>query len=215
MSIIKLNEIASEWHNAKLYRGERNNNPGTLVNTPETWKGEIVDGDDKKFMQFSSAVLGIRALGKLLLNYQKKYGLDTIREIISRWAPPDENDTEQYVEDAAEECMIDPDTPFSVKTKLYGLVTAIIRKECGRVAYKPEIIQAGVTLAIADAGMTGPEPIGDLPNPLEGYTVSVGFDGTKDGLIQVTLQLVHTASASHRIIPGHGASVTPKIELIQ
>lgn len=198
-----------------LVRGERNNNPGNLVNTPETWQGEIVNGDDKKFMQFTTAVLGIRALGKLLLNYQRKYGLDTIREIISRWAPPNENDTEKYIEDAADECMVDPDTPISVRQYLPQLITTIIRKECGRVAYKPEILQAGATLATVAAGMGGLEPDVDKPNPLEEYKVFVTMDGQDDGTMKVGLLLAHKETTGHRILPQHQVTIIPKIELVQ
>ena len=35
---------------------------------------------------------------KTLETYREKYGLKTVREIITRWAPPSENDTADYLE---------------------------------------------------------------------------------------------------------------------
>jgi len=61
------------------------------------WLGEIRPGQDREFCHFSSMAYGYRALLKLIGNYSRLYGCDTIRSIISRWAPPNENQTEDYV----------------------------------------------------------------------------------------------------------------------
>jgi hypothetical protein len=46
---------------------------------------------------FSSPKYGIRALSKILLTY-RSYGLTNIYSIINRYAPPSENNTENYKE---------------------------------------------------------------------------------------------------------------------
>ena len=33
-----------------------------------------------------------------LLTYQRQHGLDTVKGILNRWAPPSENDTGAYVQ---------------------------------------------------------------------------------------------------------------------
>lgn len=45
---------------------------------------------------------GYRAMFKCLNTYSRKYGLDTIRKMISRWAPPSENDTDAYIRTVSE-----------------------------------------------------------------------------------------------------------------
>ena len=80
-------------------RGLRNNNPLNIEKTKggNPWQGEIVPSKDSRFAQFTSMAYGYRAAFKLLNNYQRNYGLDTIRKMISRWAPSNENHTEAYV----------------------------------------------------------------------------------------------------------------------
>ena len=80
-------------------RGLRNNNPLNIEKTKggNPWQGEIVPSADSRFAQFKSMAYGYRAAFKLLDNYQRNYGLDTIRKMISRWAPSNENHTEAYV----------------------------------------------------------------------------------------------------------------------
>lgn len=150
MSIVKLNEIASEWHNAKLYRGERNNNPGNLVDTPQVWQGEIVvNKTDDKFMQFTSAIYGIRALVRLLLNYEAKYGLNTIEKIIPRYAPRNENDTEAYIVSVCKHLKVLRNEVISVRACARLLVEAIIHVECGgRIIYTDQTIDSGIALAL-------------------------------------------------------------------
>lgn len=83
-----------------ISRGLRNNNPLNIEKTKggTPWLGEIVPSADSRFAQFRSMSYGYRAAFKLLNNYQKNYGLDTIRKMISRWAPSNENHTDAYVE---------------------------------------------------------------------------------------------------------------------
>ena len=41
---------------------------------------------------------GYRAIFKILFNYYRNYKLDTIRKMITRWAPPEDNNhTEAYI----------------------------------------------------------------------------------------------------------------------
>lgn len=40
---------------------------------------------------------GVRAALKLLRTYRDKYAANSIREIVTRWAPETENDTEAYI----------------------------------------------------------------------------------------------------------------------
>ena len=119
----------------KTPRGIRNNNPGNIRKSQVDWIGEVT-GVDESFESFDTMENGIRALGKLLLTYDKKYGLNTVRSIIDRWAPPNENNTEAYIAATAtrmgvnSEDKLDLHNPFV----LSKLVYAIICHENGEVA---------------------------------------------------------------------------------
>jgi hypothetical protein len=76
-------------------RGLRNNNPLNIRHNAEHFQGEI-KGRDKSFKTFSSLPFGYRASIVILGTYLSR-GLNTIEKIITKWAPPTENDTESYI----------------------------------------------------------------------------------------------------------------------
>ena len=76
-------------------RGFRNNNPLNIRHNADNFKGEI-KGRDKSFKTFSSMPYGYRAAFVTLATYLSR-GWNTIETIISKWAPPAENDTEGYI----------------------------------------------------------------------------------------------------------------------
>jgi len=133
-------------------RGLRNFNPGNIRKGTTDWQGMDPAGNDPAFITFKDPVYGIRAMAKILLNYEAKYGLKTIRQIISRWAPPDENDTEAYIEHVAKDCGVGPDDRISLKESpalLSLLVEAIIEHENGEQPYTIGQITKGINLAQA------------------------------------------------------------------
>lgn len=77
-------------------RGFRNNNPGN-IRIGIDWKGET-KGADVSFETFTSVEYGIRAIFKLIDTYSKKYGINTVRGVISRYAPSSENATDMYIQ---------------------------------------------------------------------------------------------------------------------
>lgn len=81
----------------KVTRGIRNNNPGNVRLSATRWKGQIRPGSDKEFCVFSSMEYGIRALIVTLRTYVVNHKVNTVRKMISRWAPPNENYTETYI----------------------------------------------------------------------------------------------------------------------
>lgn len=130
----------------RLPRGIRNNNPGNIRHG-SNWNGLAEEQPDSAFCTFIKPEYGIRAMGKILLNYQKLYGLDTVSEIINRWAPPVENDTGAYAAHVAEKIGVDPDEKISVYSNLQGLVLAIIKHENGQQPYDIATIQRGIEMA--------------------------------------------------------------------
>lgn len=130
-----------------MTRGYRNNNPGNLRLSADQWDGLSLTQTDPDFFQFTDAVFGIRALAKTLLNYGSIHGLNTVAQIISRWAPGTENDTNAYIRSVADALGVPADAPINIATYLPQLVTAIIRHENGFVNYNPSVIAQGIALA--------------------------------------------------------------------
>lgn len=130
-----------------MTRGLRNNNPGNIRRSPEQWVGLASDQTDKEFFRFISPEYGIRAMVKLLNNYYNLYGLRTVRQIISRWAPPIENDTDSYVYFVADKLNVDPDEPLALSYHMPALVQAITQKENGIQPYSINTIRQGIALA--------------------------------------------------------------------
>lgn len=106
---------------------------------------------DSRFIVFTSAEFGIRAIGKELLSYYRKHGLNTVRGIIHRWAPPNENDTGAYVAAVARQCSVEPDDMINPENSgcLEMLVRSIIQHENGRVIYDDATIVKAIDEALA------------------------------------------------------------------
>lgn len=127
-------------------RGLRNNNPGNIRHGSK-WQGMAQVQSDPDFVTFIAPEWGIRAMARLLLNYQRNYGLHTVRQIITRWAPPVENQTEAYVRSVATALGVDPDQEIDVWARLPQLIPAIIRHENGKQPYSADLISQGIGLA--------------------------------------------------------------------
>ena len=76
-------------------RGLRNNNPLNIRHNADVFQGEI-KGKDKSFKTFSAIEYGYRAAFVMLGTYLSR-SQNTIEKIITKWAPPSENNTQAYV----------------------------------------------------------------------------------------------------------------------
>ena len=144
-------------------RGVRNNNPGNIDFNPRNdWVGQLglEQGASKpRFARFDEPENGIRALGKLLINYRGKdgmpgvggKGIDTVLETVNRWAPANENDTQAYAAAVARRLGVKPTDPINIKdpATLRGMVLSIIIHENGGNPYKAAVIDEGVRRALA------------------------------------------------------------------
>jgi hypothetical protein len=98
-----------------LPRGIRNNNPLNIRRSKDQWQGMKKVQSDTQFCQFETLDWGWRAAFKLLTRtYYHQYRLYTIRTIISRWAPPNENNTRVYIESVSRLTGIAPDEPLGI-----------------------------------------------------------------------------------------------------
>lgn len=144
-------------------RGVRNNNPGNIDYNPRNaWQGQLgieVGVAKPRFARFDSPENGIRALGKLLLNYRGKDGMpgvgkpgiDTAIEFISRWAPSTENNTTAYAQAIAKRLgvgvrdSIDISNPCVLRETIVGIIV----HENGGNPYSDQVIDEGVRRALA------------------------------------------------------------------
>ncbi|WP_223528366.1 structural protein [Pseudomonas sp. A-RE-23] len=130
-------------------RGVRNNNPGNIdYNKANKWQGQLppIPAIEARFARFDTPENGIRALTRLLLTYQNKHGLKTVKAIISRWAPSVENDTAAYVRAVESNTGTKPGAEINLRDPavMKGFVRAIIRHENAGYEYPKDIIDEGV-----------------------------------------------------------------------
>ena len=74
---------------------EQCNNPLNLRDSKSTWVGKV--GAYRGFVKFDTKEHGLRAAMLNLLTYMADWKLRSIKRIVSRWAPPEENDTDNYI----------------------------------------------------------------------------------------------------------------------
>lgn len=123
-------------------RGYRNNNPGNIRINGDKFQGEVIPSQDKEFKQFESMSYGYRAIFKILRNYQINYKLNTIRQMISRWAPKNENDTANYISFVSERSGIPADDPIRTDNRemMIRIVAAMSKVENGQDADMCDVI---------------------------------------------------------------------------
>ena len=125
----------------KRPRGIRNNNPLNIRHSSDRWEGMREEQKDKAFVQFKSMAYGYRAAWKTLQSYYNRFCAKskpfTVRNIISRWAPPKENDTESYIRSVlslsgigGKENLLPPENVDSYY-RLGKLLEAMTVMECG------------------------------------------------------------------------------------
>ena len=66
-------------------------------------------GSSTGFQQFDTPEAGIKAVDDQLRIYGSKHKLKTLREVISRYAPPSENDTDAYIKNVSQKTGLKPD----------------------------------------------------------------------------------------------------------
>lgn len=111
--------------------GMRNNNPGNIRVSQNPWKGKLKGGGGGGFEQFVSYVYGIRAMIRQLLTYQSR-GWNTIEKIVSKWAPPeDNNDTQGYIRFVSARTGIPEGSPLNLynKAQMSAIVRAMAQME--------------------------------------------------------------------------------------
>lgn len=188
-------------------RNVRNNNPGNIKVSKDEWQG--AKGNDGTFVTFDSPEMGARAMAKVLNNYQTKYGLKTIKDIIGRWAPAgDDNDPDAYANYVANNIGIgsSDEIDFAKNPELQAKVMRhMIDFEGGKESgyFSPDVIRSGVALAsgrpmdkkparVQPAVYTPPPKgvdVATLPGPgTNTYNIKRGATGQSVSDLQARLQ---------------------------
>jgi hypothetical protein len=130
-------------------RAVRNLNPGNIRHGQQ-WQVLAAVQPDPDFCTFTSAVMGFRAMAEIFHTYYTQDGIRTLRQAITRWAPPTENNTEAYVENVCDYTAWKPDVPFpfygSVATQA-ALLKAVSIHEAGGWYFQQADLLAGVQAA--------------------------------------------------------------------
>lgn len=124
-----------------MSRGIKNCNPGNIRRSKVRYCGERHPSSDPDFKQFESMAWGYRAMFVLLDTYRRRYGLDTLRKMIFRYAPPEENHTGLYVGAVCDMTGIAPDEVLDTRNHdtMVPLVAAMSRVENGSPARLDEV----------------------------------------------------------------------------
>lgn len=120
------------------------------------WVGQLEP--NKGFCVFDTPINGIRAGAVLIMAHADRRGADTIRALISIWAPSSENDTSAYVENVSKMTGIDPDhvLSFHEYETMRVVIAAMIRVECGYQPYTRAQLDAGLARAGLVPGVEKP-----------------------------------------------------------
>lgn len=128
-------------------RGIRNNNPGNLVKTTDAWKGKVphAQNTDGHFEQFIKPEYGIRAMFIDIKGDITKRQQNTVRKLISSYAPKHENNTAAYIAVVTKAIGKGADTLLTAND-YFPLIKAIIKHENGEQPYSDETIKNGMAL---------------------------------------------------------------------
>lgn len=144
-------------------RGIRNNNPGNIMRSDTQWQGEVA-GNDPRYASFETPEAGVRAMGKTLLTYQDTHGINTVQDIVARWAPATENNTASYVSSVAKAMGVNPTQPLDLHNPatLTAITKSIIQFENGKQPYTDQQIASGIAAATGNGSL--PTPPKDMPS---------------------------------------------------
>ena len=129
-------------------RGFRNNNWLNIRISNNNWQGKRTDNTDGAFEQFETPEQGIRAAARNIKTYASR-GLNTIKDIISTWAPAsDNNNTSSYITNVSRRMGVDPNAQIDVNNPdvMTNLLAAMTVSENGREG-DIEVIKRGVAMA--------------------------------------------------------------------
>jgi hypothetical protein len=118
--------------------GGGQNNPGNIRVPGSTGTGPGA------FQSFATPEAGYAAMAHQIDIYQDRHGLNTLAGIVSRWAPPTENDTSRLISSASAITGLDPNQPINVHDPATRLqvMTALAANEHGGAVPNPDALRS-------------------------------------------------------------------------
>jgi len=131
--------------------GLRNNNPGNL-RPGDNWQG--MTGTNGGFLVFKDISYGIRAMAIDIAGDIVSDGLNTLRKLITEYAPPSENDTALYISRMVQYTGFSADQVFpATQLSLKKLIRGFMNVELG-VNYSNMVTDADMDAGLAMMGPT-------------------------------------------------------------
>lgn len=137
--------------------GEQINNPLNMRYLPSVkWQGLNETPVKNGFCWFTTPAYGIRAAARQLIKYQDDYGCKALEDFITRWAPPSENKTADYIRHVIAyfkrvHRRLDTNEKTELNVQHYddllALVTGMMIEEIGCVPYTQDVIDKGFLMA--------------------------------------------------------------------
>ncbi|MGR2719599.1 hypothetical protein [Chromobacterium sp. W521] len=136
-------------------RGIRNNNPGNLQFVGQT--GAVKEGGaGGRFAVFNSPQAGLDAMAKQLKRYSNS-GLNSVSDIVQKWAPSSENNTAAYVSAVAKRMGVSGSQSLDMSRPevIRSLMDAMIVHENGNNPYSQKMLEASAASAVTYTGRSG------------------------------------------------------------
>jgi hypothetical protein len=171
----------------------RNNNPGAMM-------------PGGKLAQYPDMQTGLKALDDNLTNYGKQ-GVNTVSGVISKWAPPNENDTQAYIKDVSQRLGISPNQKIDLSNPLQrqALSTAISLHENGPAGIfgGGAAPQGGAPAAAPPLGATtaADKSAGNLQDELSKKWTDLSAANTQAQSVISNLQNIKTLAAKAAVGP--------------
>tara|TARA_R110002153_G_scaffold274339_1_gene448672 strand:+ start:157 stop:7431 length:7275 start_codon:yes stop_codon:yes gene_type:complete len=126
--------------------GDQNNNWLNIrYNPANNWLGQTGASADG-FVQFETPLHSLRASDRTLKNYKTRHGINTVQDVVARWAPPsDKNPTENYINFVSQKTGYAADSPLDLDdpTVRENLIAAMMQFETPDVfsRYSSDMLQ--------------------------------------------------------------------------
>lgn len=205
-------------------RAVRNNNPGNIERGTK-WIGLMDPKDmtpaqasENRFAVFAHPKYGFRAMAVVILTYARKRrardgsAIDTIGDVIARWAPPVENDTGAYARRVAKAAgkAVDELVDLESFAVLRPMVRAMSEVEAGGWFFKEADLDEGLRLAGVISGK--PSATAKREGAVVAGTTAVAAGGT---VLDIVRQASETATVAQPALGfwGQVYSYAPTIAL--
>ena len=103
------------------------------------WVG--MTGIRKGFVEFGTREYGIRAWLILMRTYRRRYHCRSIRQIVTRFAPPHENDTAGYIAFCCKEVGVPADEELTGLTQYAQLGKAMAKMETATSLHPNDVLE--------------------------------------------------------------------------